>query len=111
MIVSEINLGEFDYHQRFPSSSRAKTVTTVSVQTFSELCELWTSIKETEISANTMRKTRSQLGTLMHIINGDTPVSTIRHSDILKFRKELLNGETLYPQIPEVTNRDALCVP
>ena len=97
VIVSEINLGEFDYHQRFPSSSRAKkTVTTVSVQTFTELCELWTSIKETEISANTMRKTRSQLGTLMHIINGDTPVSTIRHSDILKYRKELLNGETLY---------------
>jgi integrase len=32
----------------------------------------------------------------MHIINGDTPVSTIRHSDILKYRKELLNGETLY---------------
>lgn len=25
-----------------------------------------------------------------------TPVSTIRHSDILKYRKELLNGETLY---------------
>jgi integrase len=24
VIVSEINLGEFDYHQRFPSSSRAK---------------------------------------------------------------------------------------
>ncbi|MDL0068247.1 tyrosine-type recombinase/integrase, partial [Enterobacter chengduensis] len=43
-----------------------------------------------------MRKTRSQLGTLMHIINGDTPVSTIRHSDILKYRKELLNGEALY---------------
>ncbi|KTH94504.1 hypothetical protein ASV14_20220 [Enterobacter cloacae subsp. cloacae] len=43
-----------------------------------------------------MRKTRSQLGTLMHIINGDTPVSTIRHSDILKYRKELLNSETLY---------------
>ncbi|WP_235147725.1 hypothetical protein [Enterobacter cloacae] len=55
MIVSEIILGEFDYHQRFPSSSRAKkTVTTVSVQAFSELCELWTSIKETEISANTI---------------------------------------------------------
>ncbi len=101
MIVSEINFGEFDYQQRFPSSSRAKkTVTTVSVQTFSELCELWTSIKKTEISANTMRKTRSQLGTLMHIINGDTPVSAIRHSDILKYRKELLNGETLYMANP-----------
>jgi len=97
LIVSEINLGEFDYNQRFPSSDRGnKTVTTVSARTFFELCELWANVKETEITANTMRKTRSQLDTLIHIINGDTPIATIRHSDILNYRKELLNGETLY---------------
>jgi len=101
MIVSEINLGEFDYHQRFPSSDKGhKTVTTVSVRSFAELCELWASVKETEITANTMRKTRFQLETLKHIINGDTPISTIRHSDILNYRKELLNGHTLYLSNP-----------
>jgi len=38
LIVSEINLGEFAYHQRFPSSRKSqKVVTTVTVKTFSEL--------------------------------------------------------------------------
>ncbi|ELX0480609.1 TPA: DUF3596 domain-containing protein [Escherichia coli] len=97
IIVSEINMGEFDYQTRFPSSKKAiKIVTTVSVRTLGELCDLWLSIKETELAANTLRKTSSQLDTLKFIINKNTPLSTIRHSDILNYRNELLNGETNY---------------
>ncbi|WP_337022480.1 MULTISPECIES: tyrosine-type recombinase/integrase [unclassified Pantoea] len=97
VIVSEINLGEFDYHKRFPSSRRArKVVTTLSINTMGQLCEAWIKIKETELTANTMRKTKSQLKTILHIVNADTPISTIRHSDILNYRLQLLNGSTLY---------------
>ncbi len=97
VIVSEINLGEFDYHKRFPSSRRArKVVTTLSINTMGQLCEAWIRIKETELTANTMRKTKSQLKTILHIVNADTPISTIRHSDILNYRLQLLNGSTLY---------------
>lgn len=97
MVLSEINLGEFDYQSRFPSSRKAtKLVTTVSVRTIGELCDLWLKVKETELAANTLRKTASQIETLKFIINVNTPISTIRHSDILKYRNELLNGETYY---------------
>ena len=97
VIVSEINLGEFDYHKRFPSSRRArKVVTTLSINTMGQLCEAWIRIKVTELTANTMRKTKSQLKTILHIVNADTPISTIRHSDILNYRLQLLNGSTLY---------------
>lgn len=53
-------------------------------------------IKETELTANTMRKTKSQLKTILHVVNDETPISSIRHSDILNDRLELLNGPTLY---------------
>jgi len=97
MVVSEIDMGEFDYRSRFPLSKTAhKIVTTFNVKTFSELCDIWLSIKETELTANTLRKTASQLKTLKHVINESTPINTIRHSDILNYRLALLTGETLY---------------
>lgn len=97
LILSEITLGEFDYQSRFPTSKKAtKTVTTVSVKTIGELCDLWLSVKETELAANTLRKTKSQIGTLKFVINEDTPISSIRHSNILNYRNELLSGETYY---------------
>ncbi len=61
VITSEINMGEFDYGRRFPSSKKAVAInTTLQVSTFHELCELWLKIKETEISANTLKKTKSR---------------------------------------------------
>ena len=101
LIVSEISLGEFDYRQRFPTSKRCKDFsTTMSARTFGDLCDLWISVKETEISARTMRKTCSQIKTLKYIIHGDTPLSAIRHCDILNYRNQLINGETLYIDNP-----------
>jgi integrase len=97
VIVSEINLGEFNYHHRFPSSRKAReVVTTLSINTMGQLCEAWVRIKETELTANTMRKTKSQLKTILHVVNAETPISSIRHSDILNYRLELLTGPTLY---------------
>lgn len=97
LILSEINLGEFEYQTRFPSSRKAsKIVTTVSVRSFDELCDLWLKVKETELAANTIRKTNSQIDTLRFVINENTPIASIRHSDILNYRNELLNGETYY---------------
>lgn len=97
LILSEINMGEFEYQSRFPSSQKAsKLVTTVSVRSLGELCDLWLMVKETELAANTLRKTASQIDTLKYVINENTPITTIRHSDILNYRNELLNGETYY---------------
>ncbi|MDA8479851.1 site-specific integrase [Citrobacter sp. Awk 4] len=97
LILSEIAMDEFDYRFRFPASKKISTVeTTVNIRTMGELSTLWLNIKETELAANTMRKTRSQLDTLRHIVGEETPIITIRHSDILNYRNELLSGETLY---------------
>lgn len=69
LIVHEINSGEFEYLRRFPQSSTgAKMVTTRVIKTFGELCDIWTKIKETELTTNTMKKTKSQLKTLRIII-------------------------------------------
>lgn len=101
LVVSEINLGEFDYQTRFPSSSRARRIiTTLTIKTFGELCDAWFSVKETELTANTLKKTNSQLKTLRFVICEDTPIESIRHSDILNYRNQLLNGETLYINNP-----------
>ncbi|ENR2349427.1 DUF3596 domain-containing protein, partial [Escherichia coli] len=101
LIVHEINSGEFEYLRRFPQSSTgAKMVTTRVIKTFGELCDIWTKIKETELTTNTMKKTKSQLKTLRIIICESTPISHIRYSDILNYRNELLHGETLYLDNP-----------
>ncbi|HCK7137770.1 putative transposase/integrase [Klebsiella pneumoniae] len=97
VITSEISMGEFDYGRRFPSSKKAVAInTTLQVSTFHELCELWLKIKETEISANTLKKTKSQIDTIIKIMNGNTMLTAIGYSDILNCRNELLTGETFY---------------
>lgn len=78
-------------------------MTTRVIKTFGELCDIWTKIKETELTTNTMKKTKSQLKTLRIIICESTPISHIRYSDILNYRNELLHGETLYPIIQDPT--------
>lgn len=99
VIVSEINLGEFDYQMRFPSSRKnAGMATTLAINTFGELCEAWLNIKKTELTANTVRKTLSQIKTLRYVVGSDTPIADIRHSDILNYRLQILDGETLYQE-------------
>lgn len=52
-----------------------------------------------------MRKTKSQIGTLKKIINGDTLISTIGHSDILNYRNILLNGDTFYSKNKRINKK------
>ncbi|BDH45715.1 prophage integrase IntR [Salmonella enterica subsp. enterica serovar Choleraesuis] len=97
VIVSEINLGEFDYAARFPNSQKAsQTRPGAKIETFAELSQTWLTSKQVELSANTLRKTASQLKTLNHIVGCDSVISLIRYSDILKYRNELLTGQTFY---------------
>lgn len=71
-------------------------VTTRVIKTFGELCDIWTKIKETELTTNTMKKTKLQLKTLRIIICESTLILHICYSDILNYWNELLHGETLY---------------
>ncbi len=100
-IVSDITLGQFEYYARFPESrKKSQTGTAQLAATIGELFAIWLGVKETELTANTLKKTKSELQTLAHIINKDTVLSDIRHSDILNYRNTLLTGETLYLHNP-----------
>jgi len=97
LITSEITLNQFDYAVRFPSSSAiTKFDTTDRINTWGELVSQWCSHREIELTANTLRKTKSQLKTISKIIGDETPLSSIAHGDILSYRRELLKGQTCY---------------
>ena len=99
VIVSEISLGEFDYRTRFPESKQAEpTSGTVQMRYFGELVDTWLTNRKIELCANTLRKTASQLKTIMAVIGADTPIREIKHNDILRYRTELLEGQTMYAQ-------------
>lgn len=99
MIVSEIQLGQFDYAQRFPDSKALrKFSTTRMAYTWRELVDLWVNTKEEDISRNTMSRTRNQLKALERVIGGSTLIADITNSDILNYRKELLRGDTFYAE-------------
>lgn len=97
VIVSEIALGEFDYRARFPGSRKASEASgTVHLLNFGDLVATWLENRRIDLCANTFRKTESQLKTLTIIIGPDTQISEIKHSDILRYRTELLHGQTMY---------------
>ncbi|MBU9866775.1 site-specific integrase [Rahnella aceris] len=97
MIVSEITLGKFNYRATFPESKKPRNFdTTRMVNTYGELSDIWFISREAELTADTLRKTASQLKTLLAIVGEQTPLISISHSDILKYRSELLNGQTRY---------------
>lgn len=98
VIVSEINLGEFDYHSRFPESRKANTViSTRNIKTWGQLSSAWLENRMIDLSPNTIRKTASQLKTIEVIVGDSTPLNAISHNDILRYRAELLHGGTMYP--------------
>lgn len=97
LIVSEIQLGQFDYASRFPESKTAKKFNSVRVAyTWGELVGMWLNAKEEDISKNTMARVKAQLKTINRIIGEMTPIAGITHSDLMNYRKELLRGETFY---------------
>lgn len=97
VIVSEISLGEFDYRARFPESKQIEeTAGTVLLRYFGELVETWLTNRRIELCANTWRKTASQLNTILAVVGADTTIREIKHNDILRYRTELLEGQTMY---------------
>lgn len=99
LIVSEIQLGEFDYARRFPESKSVKKFTTTRVAyTWADLNELWLAAKEEDVSRNTMTRLLAQLKTINRIIGENTLIADITHSDLMHYRKELLRGESYYAE-------------
>lgn len=99
LIVSEIQMGEFDYARRFPESKAVQKFTSTRMAyTWADLTELWLSSKEEDVSRNTMTRLLAQLKTINRIIGESTLIADITHSDIMQYRKELLRGESFYAE-------------
>lgn len=88
-----IKLGSFDYATQFPNSPNLKRFGEEKKEiTVFELSEKWISLKQMEISANTLGRYRSAINCCVPIIGGKKLVSSILQEDVLLFRKELLTG-------------------
>ncbi|MEB5748696.1 site-specific integrase [Leclercia adecarboxylata] len=106
LIVSEIQMGTFNYGDRFPESKALKKFSsTKRIVTFKDLCDVFTAAKELEISASSMDTTRASVNTLRRIIGDNTRLVDIQHSDILNYRKELLTGEVINPSMPHLRRK------
>lgn len=96
-IVSEIQLGTFDYRGVFPESKvAAKFHTSKNITTFSELASTWYENHKIDLSPNATRSYGIAVRTLTKLIGPETLVASITNSDILGWRKELLTGDTNY---------------
>lgn len=101
VIVSEIQLGTFDYAKRFPESKALKKFSsTRRITTFKELCELFESAKALEVSDASMQTIKATINTLRRVVGDTTRLTDIQHSDLLNYRKELLTGEVKHPLRP-----------
>jgi len=97
-IVSEIQMGTFVYRKEFPDSKAAlKFEPFKRVSTFGELASVWYENHRIELSPNAARSYHTIVKLLEKLIGINTQLSSITNSDILKWRKELLMGETSYP--------------
>ncbi|ELO4690803.1 site-specific integrase [Citrobacter sp. CK184] len=100
-IVSEIQLGKFDYADRFPESKALKKFSsTKRISTFKELSDFFTDTKSLEVSEATLLSITSVVNTLKRVVGENTRLVDIQHADILNYRKELLTGEVFNPSIP-----------
>lgn len=99
-IVSEIQMGIFDYRTVFPESKiAAKFYVSQNITSFSELASSWYENHKIDLSPNASRSYGIAIRTLGKMIGPDTLVASITNNDILNWRKELLTGETNY--VPE----------
>lgn len=102
-IHSEIQLGSFDYLTQFPDSKTAKKFqTTLRINTFKELCDVFYDIKKLEISHASLKNLESAINTLIRLIGKDTLISEIQNMDILNYRKELLTGWVINEKHPHL---------
>lgn len=105
-IISEIQLGHFDYASRFPESKAVKKfITTKRVRTFKELCDFFTDAKALEISNATLHSVTSAVNTLCRVIGENTYLVDIQHADLLDYRKQLLTGDIINPAMPNLRKK------
>ncbi|MDY3570229.1 site-specific integrase [Enterobacter hormaechei] len=100
-IISEIQMGYFDYAARFPESKAVKKfITTRRVRTFRELCDFFTDTKALEVSNATLMSITSAVNTLCRVIGENTYLTDIQHADLLDYRRKLLTGDIINPATP-----------
>lgn len=105
-IISEIQLGQFNYAVRFPESRAISKFTTVKrITTFQELCDFFLSAKALEVSNASLYTITSIVNTLRRIIGDNTRLVDIQHADLLHYRHELLTGEVVNPVMPQVRKK------
>lgn len=96
-IVGDIQMGVFNYARRFPESKALKKFSTVQhIATFKELCSIFLSAKELELSAASHDSLRSRINTLQRTVGAETLISEIQYTDVLRYRQELLKGQVIY---------------
>ena len=101
VIISEIQLGTFDYSERFPESKALKKFSsTQKLRNFGELCAVFEASKIHEVSAATYDNLVSKLTTIRRVVGDSTPLASIEHTDLLNYRNELLTGEVTHPLHP-----------
>lgn len=99
LIVSEIQMGTFDYAERFPESKALKKFTTTEkIKTFKQLSDLYLSAKKFEVTAATYDNNVSKIATLSSVIGENTRIADIQHTDLLRYRSELLTGDSVHPK-------------
>lgn len=102
-IVSEIQLGKFDYPARFPESKALnKFSSTKRLTTFKELSDFFSDTKALEVSGATLQSITSVVNTLKRVVGENTRLVDIQHADILNYRKELLTGGVINPAMPNL---------
>nr|WP_279114770.1 site-specific integrase [Enterobacter soli] len=98
VIVSEIQLGTFEYAERFPESKALKKFSsTKKITAFGELCDMFMEAKRYEISAATFDSLTSVVKTLRRVVGDNTLLIDIQHSDLLRYRNDLLTGNVVHP--------------
>ncbi|MDK9606632.1 site-specific integrase [Lelliottia wanjuensis] len=106
VIVSEIQLGQFDYAARFPESKALKKFSsTKKITTFKELSDFFTDTKALEVSGATLNSITSAVNTLKRVVGENTYLADIQHADILNYRKELLTGVIFNPAMPNTARQ------
>lgn len=110
LVVGEIQLGAFDYAKRFPESRAAEVVNSGrGIATFSDLSDKFQENKKLELTNASYLNLVSILNTLKFIVGENTPLSSIQHSDILDYRRELLYGTIQHKSAPWL-NREGRAV-
>lgn len=96
-IMSEIQLGTFDYRSSFPESKTAKKFySTQLIAQFGDLATSWYENHKIDLSPNASRSYGSTVKMLKKLVGEHTEIASISNSDILEWRKELLLGDTNY---------------